>query len=173
MMGQISPAGFQSLESLYFWYVTIEINDFLNLNLNLNNDNNDNNTRQVFGVGIAFDIHCIWRNKHIDTYWCIHDQIALPCRMANFNHIYVYIIRQANDMICKARTGKVNLAKACPRRGSCWAGIFVTCASSNQQHTVTISNVAPGSTLHNCTPAIISMTSNFICDDMCTDIRGY
>ena len=36
MMGQISPAGFQSLESLYFWYVTIEINDFLNLNLNLN-----------------------------------------------------------------------------------------------------------------------------------------
>ena len=31
MMGQISPAGFQSLESLYFWYVTIEINDFLNL----------------------------------------------------------------------------------------------------------------------------------------------
>ena len=33
-MGQISPAGFQSLESLYFWYVTIEINDFLNLNLN-------------------------------------------------------------------------------------------------------------------------------------------
>ena len=30
MMGQISPAGFQSLEYLYFWYVTIEINDFLN-----------------------------------------------------------------------------------------------------------------------------------------------
>ena len=25
---QISPVGFQSFESLYFWYVTIEINDF-------------------------------------------------------------------------------------------------------------------------------------------------
>ena len=28
--GQISQAGFQSLKSLYFWYVAIEINDFLN-----------------------------------------------------------------------------------------------------------------------------------------------